>query len=159
MALTPSQLTALKNDIAADSALNALPNNSDGAFAIAAAYNLPASPAFRVWKSSVTTRDCKTAMVWTEFIGRSVGERDAWQFMLSNGTINPSDVNVRQGILDIFSGAGGATSRSNLTNISKRDASRVEKLLATGTGTDGSPATMGFEGTLSYQDVELARMS
>jgi hypothetical protein len=35
----------------------------------------------------------------------------------------------------------------------------VEKLLATGTGSDGSPATMGFEGPISYQDVQAARAS
>src|SRR5688572_12266391 len=133
MPLTSAQLAVLKADIAADPALNALPNNSDGAFAIAAIYNQPAAPVFRVWKTNVPTKDCKIAMVWTEFIGRSVGERDAWQFMLSNGTINPADANVRQGIADIFSGLSGAATRANLLAISKRDATRIEKLLSTGT--------------------------
>ena len=55
--------------------------------------------------------------------------------MLSNGTINAADNNVRQGILDIFSGAQGATSRANLTAISRRLATRAEKLFA----------SMGFE--------------
>lgn len=156
MALTAAQLTTLKNDIAADPAFASVPHNSDGAFLVAAAYNLPASPDFTVWKTDVPTSQCKQAMVWTEFIGRSAGEREAWQFMLSNGTINASDANVRQGILDIFSGAQGATSRSNLTAIAKRLATRAEKLFATGTGSNASPATMAFEGSLSYQDVQNA---
>lgn len=159
MALTPAQQATLKAAIIADEALNAQPNNSDGAFAIAAALNALASPAFLVWKSSVPTKDCKTAMIWTEFIARSAGEREAWTFMLSNGVINPSDANVRQGIADIFSGAGGATSRTNLLAISKRNATRAEKIFATGTGSDAVPAVMGREGALSYQDVEDARNS
>lgn len=157
--LTSSQAAALKADILADPVLNAYSNNSDGAFAIAAAYNLVATPTFTVWKTDVPTKDAKKAMVWTEYIARSAGERDAWQFMLSNGTINPADVNVRQGIQDIFSGAQGAQTRTNLTTIAKRSATRAEKLFATGTGTDVSPATMSFEGSLSYQDVEQARNS
>ncbi len=159
MALTPAQQSTVKADIAANSDLNTKPNNSDGAFAIAALYNLPASPVFRVWRTSVLTRECKTAMVWTEYIARSEMERDAWQFMLADGSINPSDANVRQGILDIFSGAGGAGTRAALTAIAKRDSTRIEKLLATGTGTDGTPATMGFEGPISYNDVQSARNS
>src|SRR3972149_1995219 len=128
--LTQSQLLVLKNDILADPILSAYPNNSDGAFAIALAYNLGAVPDFIVWKTNVTTADCKKAMAWTEFIGRSAGEREAWQFMLSNGFINAADVNVRQGIVDIFSGPSGLGSRTNLVAIAKRKATRAEKLFA-----------------------------
>lgn len=161
MALTQAQLTALKADILADATLNAFPNNSDGAFAIAQAYNLIFSPDYIVWRTQVPTADCKKAMVWTEFISRSVGERDAWQFMLSNGFINAADVNVRQGITDIFSGAGGAASRAALTALAKTKATRAQKLFSTGTGSDPSPATMAANisefFSLSYQEVELAR--
>lgn len=159
MALTPQQLTTLKADILADPALAGQPNNSDGAFAIAAAYSLLASPDFIVWRTAVSTSDCKKATTWTEFIGRSQGERDAWQFMLSNGIINAGDANIRQGIVDIFSGPSGATTRAALVAIAKRKATRAEKLFATGTGSDAVPATMTFEGNLSYQDVQTARNS
>lgn len=155
--LSAAQLTILKNDILNDPILAAYPMNSDGAFAIAQAYNVLAAPAFIVWKSDVPTKECKKAMVWTEYIGRSAGERDAWQFMLSNGTINAADVNVRQGIQDIFSGPSGSQTRANLTAIAKRSATRAEKLFSTGTGSDADPALMTFEGGLSYQDVEQAR--
>ena len=154
--LTTAQLQALKADIASDPVLDALPKNSDGAFAIAQAYNLAADPIFVVWKTDVPTSDCKKAMVWTEYIDRSVGERDAWVFMLSNGTINAADVNIRQGIQDIFSGPNGAGSRAALIAIGKRNASRIETLFAEGTGSDASPGTMTFEGSLSYQDVMQA---
>ena len=157
--LTVTQQATLKADILADPVLSAQPNTADGAFAIAAAYNLLASPAFRVWRTDVPTAAVKLGVVWTEYIGRSAGERDAFVFMLSNGTINAADANIRQGIQDIFSGPSGAGTRTNLIAIAKRDATRAEKLFATGTGTDASPATMTFEGSLSFQDVQDARNS
>ena len=151
--LTTIQLQTLKADIANDPILDALPKNSDGAFAVAAAYNLDADPAFIVWKTDVPTSECKKAMVWTEYIDCSIGQRDAWRFMLSNGTISPADANIRQGIADIFSGPGGAGSRAALITIGKRGVSRFEKLFAVGEGTDLYPGTMTIEGNLSYQEV------
>jgi hypothetical protein len=157
--LTAAQLLTLKADILADPVLAAQPMNDDGHFAIAAAYNLAASPVWRVWKSSVTTADCKDVVNWTEYIGRSVGERGAFEFLLSNGTINPSRSNVRQGIADMFSGAQGQVTRLALLALGKRDATRAEKLFSTGTGSDAVPATMLFEGVLSFADVSQARNS
>ena len=87
MVLTSSQLTVLKADIIADPALNVFPNNSDGAFAIAVVYNLVASPAFWVWRSSVSRDELVgatsvdgTVFNWTGsgYITRAVGERDAF---------------------------------------------------------------------------------
>lgn len=157
--LTPAQLIAIKNDIIANSDLNIFPNNDDGNSAIAALYNLLANPTFRVWRTNVSTAEVKKAISWSEFIGRSQGERDAFALMVANHIVNAADANVRQGFSDIFSGPSGVTSRGNLTAISKRDATRIEKLLSTGTGSDASPATMGFEGSISYQDIGNARNS
>lgn len=157
--LTSAQLATLKADILADAAFTGVPMNSDGDFLIAAAYNLLSSPAFIVWRTDVPTKDVKKAIVWTEYIGRSVGERDAFTLMISNGIINAADTNIRQGITDCFSGPTGASTRANLTAITKRTALRIEKVLATGTGSDASPGTMTFEGTISFQDIGAARAS
>jgi hypothetical protein len=161
MALTQAQSQQLKADITADPTLSAFPNNSDGNFSVAAAYNLPANPAWYVWRTQVPTKDAKKATTWTEFIGRSQGERDAWQFMLSNGIIDASDPNVRQGILDIFSGPSGANTRAALTEMAKILATRVQKLFSTGTGSQAAPATMAANISefyqISYQEVEAAR--
>lgn len=157
--LTTSQLVTLKNDIAADGVLNAIPNTSDGGAAIAVLYNLPASPVYRVWRTDIPVKDVKLGVVWTEYIGRSAGEQNAFTFMLLNGTLNAADANIRQGIIDIFSGPSGSQTRTNLTNLAKRDATRLEKLFATGTGSEASPATMAVnvEGLLPVQDVLTAR--
>ena len=161
MALSSGQLATLKAAIIADATLNAQPNNSDGAFAIAAAMNLSASPAFTVWKTSVSIRDVGDKINGTELAGLSNLNTTRLQMvvMLSDSGINAVLNDRRQFFDDIFSGAGGTNTRANLLTLWKRLATRAEKLFATGTGSDASPATMTFEGTLSYQDVQTARNS
>lgn len=156
MALTPAQLTALAADITADPTLSAKPNNSDGAFDIAAAYNLPASPSFVVWRTSVTTDEImNNGFVWTVVDGLTAGKARIWDWMTRLGTINPAKANIRQGLTDAF-GSGTAMATA-ITPHLKRNATRAEKLFASGTGSDASPATMTFEGNLSYFDVLQAR--
>ena len=163
--LSVTQLTTLKADILADPILAAQPNNSDGAFAIAAAYNLPAAVDYWVWRSFVSQEECvgatsvdSTNWSWTSYISRSQGERDVWREMFADtGGINPSRANVRQGLQDIFSGAGGAAQRTHLLAVARRKATRAEKLFATGTGSTGLPGTMAFEGSISFGDVEAAK--
>lgn len=170
MALTTAQLQALKTHIDADPVLAAQPNNSDGAFAIAAALNLPATPNFWVWRTSVEKKEIVsnvsrngTSFTWAGngFIARSQGEIDCWnQLFNSTLTCNPSLPNVRQAFLDIFSGTGNAASnRTHLDAVSRRKATRAEKLFATGQGGDtaGTAGTLTFEGNLGYQDVQDAR--
>lgn len=154
--MTPAQLTALKADILASPDLAGFPNNSDGAFAIAALYNLPASPNFTVWKTSVTLQEIMSnGFRWTDVDGLTAAKYRTWDLMNSLGTIDPSKPNVRQGIRDCW-GAGSQQESAILPHL-KRLATRGEKLFATGTGSDNSPATMTFEGNISYQDVEQAR--
>lgn len=161
MALTPAQLTTLKNNIAADPVLNALPNNSDGAFDIANAYNLNAVPNFTVWKTNVAINDVGKKFNGTELAGLSTLNNTRLQTLavfLAAG-VNPSLPDNRQFFDDIFSGAGGTTTRANLLALWKRLATRAEKLFATGTGSDAVPATMVVEGPISFQDVMNARNS
>lgn len=58
---------------------------------------------------------------------------------------------------DVFSGAGGTNTRAALLVLWKRLATRIEKLFATGTGSDAVPATLVFEGEVSVQDIIEAR--
>lgn len=174
MFLTSAQLTAIKNDIAADNTLNSFPNNEDGAAAIAAIYNVGAAPSYWVWRTFVSDSDMyeqtsldATTWSWSIYIGRSQAERDAWRQMVNmKGGINPSLANTRAGYADIFSGAGGLAQRTHLTSLGRRTASRVEKLLAVATvggvgqrGITTNPDTMGSEGPIGLQDVLQARSS
>lgn len=112
--LTAAQQAIVKADIDASGDLNVFPNNSDGAFAIAALYNAQAAPDFTVWRTNVPTHDIKQAVIWTEYISRSVGERSAFELMIADGVVNCADLNIQQGFQDIFSGPSGATTRANL---------------------------------------------
>jgi hypothetical protein len=170
MPLTTAQKTALKADILADSTLSSQPNNSDGAHAIAAAYDVLATPAFWVWKTQVSKGDLTntvgpegTIFVWAGngFITRTAQETTAWREIFdASGYVNASLQNVRQAFADIFSGTGNAAlNRTHLLASARRQAARVEKLFATGTGSTAAPAILGFEGSLTIQDVQTARNS
>ncbi len=168
--LTSSQMAVLKADILADAVLAAVPNNSDGAFQIAAAYNLLASPAYWVWRTKVKKRELTntvgpdgTAFNWqgNGFITRTAGEQLAWQELFDEThSVNAALTNVRQAFADIFSGTGNAAAnRTHLLSAARREATRGEKLFATGTGSTALPAIMLFEGPLGFQDVNEARNS
>src|SRR5574343_377935 len=146
--LTTEQKATLKAYILSVPELAAQPMNSDGAFAIADVLNQPAAPAFVVWKSSVTQDEImQNGLDWTRVDNLSVGKARIWDWMTKLGTFDASKANIRQGIDAVW---GGTTAdlavRAMVYAHCKRSATRIEKLLATGTGTDASPATMGFEG-------------
>ena len=167
--LTAGQQAALKADILANPSLAALPNNTDGAFAIREYYEVTATPDFWVWRTSISKAEAVqqagpegTTFNWVGngFITRSAGEQAAWRELFEGGTCNPALANVRQAFSDIFSGSGNAAAnRTHLLAVGRRKANRGEKLLATGTGSTASPATMGYEGSFTLDDIIDARNS
>lgn len=161
MALTGAQLQTLKTDILADPALAAKPMTSGGALEIAAAYNVPANPAFIVWKSLVLQDEItQNGFTWTEVDNLTVGKARIWEWMFANASrsINPSKANVRAGIVECWSGTAGRNAvQAVVLGHCKRSATRAEKLFASGTGSDAVPATMGFEGSVTSEDVQQAR--
>lgn len=160
--LTPAQLATLKADIAADPVLSTLPHTPDDALAIAAIYNTIVSPEFIVWRTEVTEDEFTdltsaegTSWNWSAFIARSQGERDGWARMFTRGFINPARPNVRQAIIDIFSGTQNSApaQRAHCAAIGKRPATRAEQLFSTGTGSVAAPATMTIDAPLTHYDV------
>jgi hypothetical protein len=157
MPLTTAQLQALKADIAADPALADLPRNSDNAFLIADAYNLIASPAFTVWRTSVSIAEIMSnGFRWTDVDGLTAGKARIWDWMTRLGTINPSKPNIQQGIVDCWGARASSQQTQGIEAHCKRAATRAEKLFATGTGSTANPGTLTFEGALRYSDVEQA---
>jgi hypothetical protein len=154
--LTTAQASALNTFISTDSAFTALltPSN-ENAFSIAEILKTQASPDFIVWRSSIPPSEYVLAITWTEIDALAVGKARIWEWITARHTapINASLANVRQGVSDAFAGAGAAATRNALVALAKRKANVLEKLLATGTGSDASPATMGYEGFLSYQEI------
>lgn len=166
MSLTTGQLQTLKAAILADSELNAFPNNSDGAFAIAALLNQVASPAWIVWRTNVSRDEIMlNGFDWTRVDNLSVGKSRIWDWMfVSNDAIDPSKPNIRAGIDATWVGtAADLAVRAAVYVHCKMSATRAQKIFSTGTGSDATPATMdtnigeGFQ--LPYSDVELARNS
>lgn len=165
MSLTTAQQAALKAYVEADPTLSQFPHTGDGAYALADALKADASPDFIVWRTSVREQEFTddtssegTTWSWPAFIARSVGEQAGWNAMFRNGSINAAKANVRQGFVDIFSGAQNSApaQRAHCAAIAKRKANRLEKLFATGAGSTASPATMVVEGSVSYAELVSA---
>lgn len=158
--LTQAQALALKADIAADPSFANSPQNSDGAFTIAAAYNQMATPAFIVWRTSVMQDEImQNGFDWVQVDNLTIGKARIWEWLFANEgrVMNPSKPNVRAGIDECWKGTAQMLAvRAIVYGHCKRSASRVEKLFATGAGSDAAPATMTFTGDLSYQDVLTA---
>ena len=159
MPLTSAQLITLKAAILADPLLASQPMDGNGHGAIADAMNMPASPVFTVWKTWVTISAIGDNLVGTELAGLSSLNLTRLQTIvqLSASGVNPSLTDRRAFFDDVFSGAGGTLTRAKLLILWKRTATRIEKLFATGTGSDALPATLAFEGAVTSLDIDQAR--
>ena len=159
--MTPAQLTTLKAAIAAETDVAFVAFRLGGSTgSMAEWYSLP-DPAFVVWKTNVSVNSVGDNMVGTEFAGLTSLNATRLQTIAqySPSGINPSMADRRQFFDDVFSGAGGVLTRAKLLILWKRMALRGEKLYATGTGTDTTPATLAFEGRITNSDVLQALAS
>jgi hypothetical protein len=161
MPLSPAQLSTLRTDIQTN--FSGVPAGPDGDLAIATAYSAPASPSFTVWRTAVTIEEIMSnGFVWTEIDALAAGKARIWQWMAQLGTINPSKLNVRQGLGDAFATASGtlgsvANGTGGIQPHLRRLALRGERLFATGTGSVPSPGTLVYEGAITPNDVQVAR--
>lgn len=151
--LTSGQLQTLKTLVQADPIATALANAADDV-GLAAWLNT-GDATYTVWRTDVTIDECNAVIVWTEVDGLTAGKAGIWEWMKSLAVLNASRANIRQGILDAF--ASATATRTALTALAKRLASRAEKALASGTGTNASPATLTWEGQITYADASLIR--
>ncbi len=158
MALDPSRYAALKAAMLAETDPAFVSARDSGAVGlIADFYNAAATPAFIVWKSLVSLKDVGDKFNGSEFSGLStanVSRLSAFADYSQEG-INPALADRRQFFDDVFS-VGGIT-KAALLVLWKRDARRIEKLYATGTGSSASPAILVFEGTVDGNDIIQAR--
>lgn len=154
MHLTAAQRTTLKADIVATLDLNQLyvEGNLQG---LADAYNAIAVPTFTVWKTEITRNEVGKTFVASALAAITAGNNDKLaNFAAWNETVDPSRADQRAFFDDIFSVAAGATTRAALLVLWKRQATRLEKLFAVGTGSDAVPATMTVQGSISYIEFQ-----
>lgn len=151
--LSENQLPTLRAAIDADPVL--VQAISDGSINVVVnAFNALASPAFRVWRSDVRQSEIASVFVWTEIDALTNGKARIWEWMRLSETLNCGITNIRQGLNDAFASANNT--KAAVLAVIKRDAKRGEKLFATGTGSDASPATLVFVGDITDVDVEKA---
>ena len=159
--MTPSQLTVLRQAIDANPTWAAIPNNSDGNYALAALLNATASPAFSVWRTDAPVNAILDAINWgtytpsdaiasadptlTQQVGRlltiQTKQMNLQLMVQGRDVINCSRPNVRGGLRDaviqVPSGAGGAATSPGGANGATvlaqciRNATEAEKILAT----------------------------
>lgn len=154
MALTTGQKATLKTAIQADSTANAFYTNGD-LTGLADYYNAPASPSFTVWKSLVAWNLVGDKINASELVGLTTGKLTQLQTLalIAPNGINAAVQDRRDAFEQIFSAASGTITRPLLLALWKRLATRMEKVFATGTGSDAVPATLVVEGTLSTSDL------
>lgn len=159
MPLTPGQYATFAANVAADPVLSLLPPNSDSAFTIAAAYAQPAAGEWIVWRPDVSAEETGNAWVGTDIDGMSALNMQRLQLLLASapgGVFDMSRADRRAGFENPFGTNVNNASRVAMRAVWKRQANRLEKLFATGTGSTATPATMVVVGTLSYQEVMSA---
>ena len=162
MSLSPDQEVTLKAYILADPTLSGYAAIQDYPAIVIELAKFPVL-SFIVWRTSVDQDEImQNGFDWTRVDNLSVGKARIWEWLFSNGgrIINPAKLNVRNGIDATWTGtAADLAVRAVIYTHCKRPANVIEKLLATGTGTDVSPATMGFEGVVTDTDVQQAMQS
>jgi hypothetical protein len=133
----------------------------DGSAPIADALNALAVPTYTVWRTEVDPDEImRNGMDWTRVDNLSVGKARVWDWMTRLGKFNPSRTNIRAGIDAVWVGtAADLAVRATVYAHCKRAATVLEKLFATGTGSDASPATLAVEGTITASEVYLIRAS
>jgi hypothetical protein len=158
--LSPAQVASLRTLVDADQTAHALAVAGDD-IGLAAWLNTTDASYF-VWRTSVTKADVITdaAFDWTRVDNLTVGKARIWTelFSVNGGAIDPSRANVRAGIDAAWVGtAADLAVRASVYGVCKRNASRAEKAVATGTGTSAVPATLVYEGQITYAEASQIR--
>jgi hypothetical protein len=159
-ALTGPQIATLRTTVLAEPTLATARNTGDDA-AIANWLNAIAATPYIAWKSRVPFQEVADATNAAELAAITAANVSRYSTLMQispNGIVPTTD--RRSAFEDIFSGANGVNTRAKLGNAGtlwKRQASRAEGLLATGTGTDASPGTLTWEGSVTNTEASLMR--
>lgn len=176
--LTSAQYATLKAAILADNTLSPFTSGPTTDYgALANALNTAYTPAFYVWRSTVPASEIANSIIWAKLTPQDVPDgTQAWlnramacqgfQFNIQNifyasaGSVATGLPNIRQGLNDslsaVPSGASGAVQSAGWNAVKTtitRQVTRAEKVFATGTGTQGIPGDLGWEGTIAISDI------
>lgn len=149
--MTPEQLSTLKAAVIADQTLSAVGRNDTD---LARLLNLPTT--FVGWRTNVTIDEIGNAWQGTDIDGMSALNMQRLQLLLASSTtglFNMARADRRAGFENPFGTNVNNASRVAMRAVWKRFATRAERVFATGTGTDATPGTFGFEGQVTINDI------
>lgn len=153
--LTTAQLTAMRAACFADATAAAFfvaPGNAAGL----RDYLNGASP-FICWRNLVSQDEImQNGFNWTRVDNLSVGKARVWEWLFANESraMNPSKPNVRAGIDQVWQGTQlDLDVRTAVYVHCKRPATRGERMLASGTGSDAVPGNLTFQGEIADIDA------
>ena len=117
--------------------------------------------AFVVWKTAATQDELMqlAGFDWAQIDNLTAGQARIWEWLFANErrSIDASKAQVRAGISECWKGTAAKVAVATaVLNGCKRFASQVEKIFATGTGSDASPGVLVFAGTVGHPDVSAA---
>lgn len=158
--MTPAQLAVLKTAILAETDPVFVGYRTNGQTPLMRDWFNDAST-FVVYKTSETIAAVGQAISYValEALTTANLEKINTFTRLNALALNPSKADIRSFWSNVFSGTlggDGATTRTALEALWKRNATRAEKLFATGTGTAIAPGTLVFEGAVSDYDIGQA---
>lgn len=153
--LTTAQLQTLKAAILAETNPTFVGYRNAGETGLMANW-LNELSTFVVWRTSVTQDECQqvAGFDWAQIDNLTVGQARIWDWMFKTGVIDASRERIRAGINECWKGTAAKLAVGTaVLAVCKRNATRGEAILASGTGTSASPGTMSFEGDLTSRDV------
>lgn len=158
--LSTTQLTTLKAAILAetDPTFVGYRNAGDNA-GMANWYNVPSSVI--VWRKKVPSEEIGKTVNYVAVVNLTATNlaRVTDFLRLNPVEFDPSRSDIRDYFSQAFGGAlggQGQATRDALEAMYRRAATRGEALYETGTGTTVSPATLGYEGSITTDDVRAA---
>lgn len=175
--LTQAQIDLLKPVVQADPTASALALAADD---VGLAAWLNGASTKTVWRTDVPVQEIFEAIIWANMTPASAPDGTAlWTnrnlqcqskqlalqtMLVGRESLNASKANIRAGLQDsltaVPSKADGTTQAAGwvaVQEVMKRTATIAEASLSSGTGTSASPATMTFEGLVSYSEASMIR--
>lgn len=177
--LTTTQLATIRTYVEADPVLSVLPKDGNGFTAVMNSLNMHPSADFFAWNDVTFVSDIYDAIVWGNLTpAQAVDETAAYtnralvcqakqinlQIMLQGKEyINAEKANLRNGLQDALtalpSKVDGTTQGAGWAAVQlvlQRKANLLEKIFATGVGTNASPATLIVKGAITMDEVTAA---
>lgn len=116
---------------------------------------------FVVWKTRAAQDELMqlAGFDWVQIDNLTAGQARIWEWLFANNdrAIDPSKAQIRAGIGECWKGTAAKVAVGTaVLNGCKRFATMVEKLFATGTGTDATPGALTFDGSVGLTEVSTS---